>query len=50
MWNLRYETDEHVYETETEPWRQTRWVVAKKEEVVEEMEWKLELADVRFYI
>ena len=33
MWNLRYETDEHVYETETESWRQTKWVVAKKEEV-----------------
>ena len=34
MWHLRYETDEHVYETETESRRQTQWVVAKKEEVV----------------
>ena len=40
-WNLKYDTDEPIYETETEPQTENRLVVAKGEEVGGGMEWEV---------
>ena len=48
MWNLKYDTDEPIYETESRT--QNRLVIAKGQGVGGRMEWEVGLADVSLYI
>ena len=41
MWNLKYDTNEPIYETETESQTENRLVVAKGEEVGGGMQWEI---------
>ena len=50
MWDPNYDTNEPIYETETESQTENRLVVAKGEEVGEGWSGMLGLADVSFYI
>ena len=44
MWNLKYDTNEHIYETERIMDIENRLVVAKGEEVGRGMEWEVEVS------
>ena len=50
MWNLKYDTDEHIYETETDTHTDNRLVVAKGEGMGEGRIGSLGLADANYYI
>ena len=49
MWNLKYDTNELIYETETDLQTENRLVVAKGEWVGERRTGISELADVNYY-
>ena len=50
MWNLKYDTNEPINKTETDPQTQSRLVVAKREEGGEGWIGSLGLVDVNYYI
>ena len=49
MWNLKYDTNEPIYKTETDSQTENRLVVAKREGGGG-MDWDLGLADANYYI
>ena len=49
MWNLKYDTNEPIYETETESWTQrTEWCLPRRRGLGEGWSGSLGLADVSF--
>ena len=51
MWNLKYDTSESIYETETESQTQrTDWWLPRRKGLGEGWRGRLGLADVSFYI
>ena len=49
MWNLKYDTNEPIYETETQIQR-TDWWLPRGRRLKEKWSGRLVLADVSFYI
>ena len=49
MWNLKYDTNEPIYKTETDSQTENRLVVAKREGGGG-IDWDLGLADANYYI
>ena len=50
MWNLKYDTSELIYKTETDLHTQSRLAVAKKEGLGEERTGSVGLADANSYM
>ena len=50
MWNLKYGTNESIYNSETDSWTQIRSMVAKEEGVREGRTRTAGLSDVNYFI
>ena len=50
MWNLKYDTNEPIYETETEPHHRNKTGGAEGKGVGEGWSGRLGLADISYYI
>ena len=50
MWNLKYATDEAIYETDSRMKKTDPWLQGEREGSGEAMDWEPGLADANYYV